>query len=124
MDEERLAALWLEGRSTREIATALHVTLDQVRGKARRMGLPKRYLYKNGERKPGKPPQVYRKPSQIFRQPDNPDRKQRTCLCCRAEFLSEHCGNRICDSCKGSEAFHVPLGAHVSRPPARHGGAP
>ena len=50
MDEERLAALWLEGRSTREIATALHVTLDQVRGKARRMGLPKRYLYKNGER--------------------------------------------------------------------------
>lgn len=28
---------------------------------------------------------------------------RRTCLACGREFDSAHCGNRICDRCKGAE---------------------
>jgi hypothetical protein len=32
--------------------------------------------------------------------------KERKCLCCRADFVSEWEGNRVCPSCKSSDGWH------------------
>ncbi len=33
------------------------------------------------------------------------ERKTRKCLMCGSEFTSEHVGNRVCQSCKGTAAW-------------------
>jgi GcrA cell cycle regulator len=41
-DDSRLTRLWLEGLTTRAIATELETTRNAIIGRARRLGLPKR----------------------------------------------------------------------------------
>lgn len=41
----------------------------------------------------------------ISTKPLPPTAKQRRCLVCRDDFLSEHIGHRVCNDCKATEAW-------------------
>ena len=108
--DARLSELWLADVPTRDIAKELGLTLDQVRGRARRLDLPQRYRYgPDGKRKPDnqrKPSQVYTKPKPDPALPARDRVAARRCLGCSRAFQSEWCGNRLCRSCLARDTFN------------------
>jgi hypothetical protein len=83
-DQKKLADMWLEDFSIKDIAAATNRSVDTVKHKAKSMGLVIQTRNKVGVAKRSSPPKI-----------------RRRCLKCRKEFMAEK-QFFVCNICKAS----------------------
>jgi hypothetical protein len=118
--DEMLRRLWLAGEPQHQIAEKLQRSVGAIMTRAARLGLPRRFAPgRKALRRSASTPVPKPKPrikSPIIRAhairetlPSEKAATMRLCLMCLTKFASAGPQNRICSSCKDTNAYHVGL---------------